>query len=347
MRILLLMGTSSVGKSLLTETLTDEGFKGIRNADEILKDYLDKAFSLKVTEAGLWASLTPEMTHQEVYRFAMRGQLNMNRTGFRKLVDVAVSPENTKQEVYERLQAAGVDGVRSEEMATALVAVKALFESDRNRPGPMECLDIGIDELLATTGNEDVLVIDLVPEATPSKTRDLLDAITARIQDYADARDIPVQFDKVMLYCQLDTLFENMRARNDAADKTGDQANKRVGINPVLQLASLVSAHPKEGPSMLRLSKRQLREIVEAYGPEDTTRREALFKQILGEGDSQYFYGFDLDAALPNAAEVAFGVHPALGNDWKIVENKRQDIRDIANEICADMGIEPRSKLSF
>lgn len=338
MRIILVMGTSSVGKSMLISSLTTrDSFKTPRNADEIIKDYLALNFQAKLTRDKLLEKLTPEMSFDEVCRFATRGQLNLSRNAKAPIRDKVFDSVNPKDDIIMCLVKAGIEHARASIMAEALLSSKQIWDNDKDKPSYEFSLEQGLKDVMISDNRDATVVIDLVPEATPRETREAVDAIIRKFEDFAEQHSIEVQFHRVLLYCKMQALFDNMRDRNARAEAAQDSSNKRVGINPVLQLASLVAPTDNTAKAMMHLSKNELRKLIEKYGPKDSGSQEALYEQMLRRGDGKYFHGFCLNEAAPPEQPIALALHPALGECWQVIENRRQPLEDITRTLDLEL----------
>ena len=289
MRIILLMGTSSVGKSTLCSALkAGYEFHIVKNGDEYFDDYLaGKKEELKAT--GIMDKLSPFMRPDEIMRFCVSEQLNI-ASAPTPLVDVKIE-DNAALDAH--LIIAGYDEEQRLTIATNLKLAKEVFDAN---PGPTyeASLERSQSEALDIANRDKTVVIDFVPESTPAKTREILDDFTERAKKFGKDNAIEVEVAQVLIYCPMKKLSENMAARNQRAEETHNIMDKRVGINPILMLSSVATAETESAmePELMRISREELLDIVAIAESVPKEQVSDQYAKLIGSGDGQWSYGF-------------------------------------------------------
>lgn len=289
MRIILLMGTSSVGKSTVCRALKENyQFYIVKNGDEYLDEHL-KTVEEQLKEKGIMEKLSPPMRPDEIMLFCISKQLNI-ASAPQPLTDVQI--ENLS-EVDTQLIAAGYDEGARRTLTENLKLAKDVFDAN---PGPKyeTSIERSFSEALDLGNRDKTVVLDFVPESTPAKTKEVLDSFTKRAEQYGRDNQIDVSVKKVLIYCPMQKLSDNMEARNRRAEENENIVDKRVGINPILMLSSLATAEESieksEERELMQLSRSELHTIVERGAPTDEVEKQ--YSQLIGDGDGKWFHGF-------------------------------------------------------
>lgn len=265
MGIILLMGTSSAGKTTLCKELKDKHqFHIVKNGDEIIAETYYPKIIKELEQTGIMDQLSPYMKPDEMLRFCLTKQLNMSKEIHIKN-QMFKDPEFLNLETI--LQDAGVDQKKIPELAAAL---RSAADIQKTVKGPSwdDLVKAMHDQVFDPANRDKNVVIDIVPELTTKETAAELE----KFQEYVDKfryqnPDVTVELYKVFAYCPPQELSKRMDMRNQKAEEENNSMDKRVGISPFYLLTSLVTAEdqPDATPLETILSKDELFDIVNKH----------------------------------------------------------------------------------
>lgn len=251
MRVILLLGSSSAGKSTLCNEVmsaTHPTWK-IRDTDSFGKYCVGQAvevFSKKHNMQGLLTDLA--MSPDQIVNFAMTGKLHAGNSTPHQFKN----PElNDAEQVLKELQIA-YDRIP--------VLAEELRNLTRNRtelealiPQPsQDFLDRFLERTFSETfASDDTLIIDVNPhpQVGPAVISRLIDQ---HIEQYSKQHNQLIESFKVLVYCPLDILSERMHKR--MKDKKDDDYMGE-GLFPFQQVAMLVNSQQAEMESKSSQSK--------------------------------------------------------------------------------------------
>lgn len=237
MRVILLLGSSSAGKSTLCRevAVTEPGWK-IRDTDTFGKYCIGQAveaFSKKHDIQGLLSELG--MSPDQIVNFSMTGKFRAGASVPFQFKDLELTDV---EHVLKELKIAN-------ERIPPLVAelhkvVQNRGELEALIPQPNhEFLNLFFEKLFSETfTSDDTLIIDVNPhpEVGPAVISELLDQ---HIERYSKQQGQHIESLKVLAYCPIETLSDRMVKR--MKDKKDDDYMGE-GIFPFQQVAMLVSS---------------------------------------------------------------------------------------------------------
>lgn len=247
MHIVLLIGSSTSGKSALCRELVAKHQWSSNSVDEvwekIVPEHSAKLKSLMLKELknqDILAKLQPFMTEDEVQKFAGTGILNISSH------KVTYPFQNPDLKGLEKiLEDSGFDKTKISGLAENLRLVfKAVGDIKKNNPlpDPMERL---YDETFNTNNSGKSIVLDVVPDDSRDTANECLEHFERRAKQYRDQNPSEALTTSVVFaYCPPQKLSERIEERNRNAE-INDPKDKRVGLSPFEQLGALVKADKK------------------------------------------------------------------------------------------------------
>lgn len=282
MKVVLLMGSSSAGKSTLCDALVKEhGWytHGIDQASEILHKeqtpILEEKLLEKLRERGLIERLSGYMTESAIKTLGATGQLELVHG------DISINHQFNSpdyQDLETILNRAGFVDKELEDLTRLLREVGDIF---KNLPKP-DILDRMLDDVLKFPTDSSV-ILDLVPPDGDVKI--MLQDFKEKLLERAKVDGRTIEYATVLAFCPPKELSNRIHHRNASAVISGDLRNKREGVEPFLQLSQLISVAETDGAldEARTLSKMQLllialKHLRPEVGEGETKRAKAIFK---------------------------------------------------------------------
>ena len=241
MKIVLLLGPSSVGKSTLCEELRASRGWEVLSSDEVMKkihmgagDELRK----KLIDSGLTAQLLPYMTEDAVVRLCQIGMLTISK-GEHLIVDYFVKGP-LLPDIEHALNDAGFEQSVIETLSKTLRAVGQVHR-DHKFPSLEETL---LNEAFLNANEpHKTIIIDTVPGSNPTASAELLMNFNRRADNYRQKNgDESLETYTVLAYLSPEKLSERIQRRNVEADQFNNPKNRRIGLFPFRQMSRLVVA---------------------------------------------------------------------------------------------------------
>lgn len=258
MRVVLLLGASSTGKSTLCRGVANSGWK-VNESDAFGRDCVKQAveaFSEKYDIRGLLSEL--KMSTDEIANFASTGKFQAGDSFSHQFEN----PELTDAEqVLDKL------AIPSDRIP-ALVAQLHTLVSNREKlefPEPsIEFLNRFFNKVFSEAfASDDTLIIDVNPHPAvgPAVISRLFDQ---NIERYREKMELSVESFKVLAYCPPEILSERIQRRAQGK-KAGDYMGQ--GIYPFEQVAMLVNSQRIEdkSDSIGELSRRSIFDIASKH----------------------------------------------------------------------------------
>ena len=280
MHVVLLLGSSTAGKSMLCRELVANHNWQSDSTDEVLDKYSVELSAMlaplileRLNKQDLIASLQSLMTEDEVIKLANTGKLTIS-TDDHTLVHQFKSPElNELEEVLKK----GGFKIESEipEIATSLRLVTKIGDDSYSAipfPNLMKRL---YDETFIKSNSEKSIVLDVVPDLKGS-AKESVEEFERHAQHYRDENPGETLTTSVVVaYCPPQTLSERIQKRNQNA-KEKDPTDERHGLFPFYQLAQLVTADKKFDTDADKLSKTELFYMINRHAATDNIK-DSLF----------------------------------------------------------------------
>ncbi len=273
MHVVLLLGSSTAGKSSLCRALVAEHKWNSNSVDEVWEKILP-AHSAKLKplmleelkKQNLIVKLQSFMTEDEVQALAGTGILNISK-GSHKVTHQFQHPD--LEGLEEILKKSGFDESEISDLAKNLRLVTKVGDDTYKSnpfPDPMEKL---YDETFNTNNSGKSIVLDVVPNSRGT-ANECLEHFERRVKQYRDQNPSePLTTSVVFAYCPPQKLSERIEVRNRNAEMN-DPKDKRVGLFPFEQLATLVKADKKiDNTSENILSRTELFYLVNKHASTD------------------------------------------------------------------------------
>jgi|GEM_PF-741001 hypothetical protein len=286
MKVVVLMGPSSAGKSTLCQELVQKHSWLTTGGDQVAKQVAEECFPLlleKLKEAGLIKKLSSYMNEDSVLKLSISGEFKF-RDGDIDIHHQFTSPEYPG--LKDILSQAGIAKEKLEDLTQLLHSVGQVFEAF---PMP-NVLERMLDDIVEETPADSSVIIDVVPPGNGS-VEDELQEIREKLEERARQAGRALEYKVVLAYCPPKALSARIHGRNEAANNSGDLENKREGLFPFLQLSQLISSAEvdEEFDEANSLSKLQLFTIVlQHLHPEVEKENTKKASVILKAGVHQY-----------------------------------------------------------
>lgn len=280
MKVILLLGPSSAGKTTLCDTLVKEHGWYTHGCDQV-GETIQKEASLflaqKLKEYGFIEPLSPFMSEAEVITLAATGKLELvyNDTAIKHQFS---SPDFQGLETI--LSQAGFAGIELENLTKLLHKVGKLFEE----LPPVDGLERMIEDIFKLPSNATVIIDDVPPP--DGNVKAMIQDFKERLSEHAKSNGCEVEYATVLAFCTPKVLSKRIQNRNKAAYAPGgDLENKREGSFPFLQLSQLIVTVEADGliDEAKTLSKLQLLMIALMHLPPEigegnAKKAKAIFK---------------------------------------------------------------------
>ncbi|WP_115701361.1 hypothetical protein [Legionella sainthelensi] len=237
MHVVLLLGSSTAGKSsLCRELVTTHGWKS-SSIDEVVGKIVNMSPSdlkllmfEKLNASGVIQNLQTLMTEEEILTLCATGVLTISK-GIH-LIAAHGFANPLLPNLEDVLIKAGFIESEISKLAKDIRLVTKIND-------PMVRL---YDEVFDKGNSGQSIVIDLVPDPDES-AKECLEYFQKRAQQYSEENPSEtLTTSLVFAYCPVQKLSERIQERNRKADIDNNPTDKRVGLFPFHQLATLVTA---------------------------------------------------------------------------------------------------------
>lgn len=272
MKVVLLLGSSTAGKSTLCKELVSKhNWKSV-SSDEICekifkeqKPKINTEIQDELTKKDLFTKLQSFMSEEEVLELSDFGQLTISK-GNHQLTKPIQFPNPDLPELEEVLKKAGFNESDIPELASDLRSVTKIGDTT-NQKYQFSIPKI-MDRLYDETYSQDQdasIILDLVPDQEGKY--ELFEHFEMRAQQYRDKNPGNVLTTYIVLaYCPPQKLSERINKRNKIAEESGNLVDKREGLFPFYQLASLTTVKSeKPDLSSDKISRDELFDIVDKH----------------------------------------------------------------------------------
>lgn len=278
MKVVLLLGSSSAGKSTLCDALVREhGWytHGVDKVGEILQRERTPLLLEKLRARALIERLSPYMNESAITKLAETGQFELVH-GDITIKHQFKSPDF--QDLEAILTRAGFADKELVDLTRALHEVGEVFETCLQNP-----IDRMLDDIFRLPSDASVIIDEVPPIYDDLKS--MLHDYREKLFERAKADGRTIEYATVLAFCPPKALSSRIQHRNESAVSSGDLGNKREGVFPFLQLSKLIST--AEADSALdearTLSKMQLlmialRHLPPGIGEGETKKAKAIFK---------------------------------------------------------------------
>lgn len=273
MHVVLLLGSSTAGKSSLCRELVAEHKWNSNSVDEACEKIM-RAQSAKLNplmheelkKQGLINKLQSRMSEEEVQKLAATGLVNIS-LGQKKFNHQFENPELKGLE--QELKKAGFNDREIPVLAKDLRSVTKIGEDIYKANPLIDPMETLYDETFNKDNSDKSIVLDVVPNANGT-VRDCLDQFEKRAQQYRDQNpDEPLKISVIFAYCPPQKLSERIQERNRKAE-IDNPMDKRVGLFPFYQLAALAIAEKKlDDASENILSRKELFYLINKHASTD------------------------------------------------------------------------------
>ena len=235
MKVVLLMGSSSVGKSTLCDELVkNHGWKTVSLDDAIL--LMERKTGLielkpELSEQVRLSGLRAIMTEKEILTLCTKGILNISG-GTHTVTNQRLSLPNLPG-VENILKASGFEPDKIDSLANNLrkVAVCGL-----DMPVYMM-----YDQVFSTENESEQVIVDIFP--LPGGVLPVLQDFQERAKSFQNQNpDITLTTHTALAYCPPQFLSARIEERNQRAVSSGNLNNQRKGLFPFEQLSTLITA---------------------------------------------------------------------------------------------------------
>ena len=271
MKVILLLGSSSTGKSTLCGELAKNHQWKVSDTDKFYNEAKPKA---EDAAKRIVASL-PEETKEclarykltdALIKFPITGELHFEDSGFK--IDME---SFHKESTEELLKKAGIQNADIPLLAVGLREVVKQSEATKEitifwglEPFYNAYLEYTFDQ---NYESDDTIILDVNPHAGFGPAQ-ILDVTEKYIESYSDAHpDQSIEFFKAIAYCPPVELSKRLKHRKDS----GYTGNTATGLYSYEQLSMLINTVPKdyEGPDVIdTLSQVDIGRIVSNHVPE-------------------------------------------------------------------------------
>ncbi len=247
MKIVLLLGPSSAGKSTTCAELQRDGWR-VSAFDEVMAPFYDNAKEecrAAYASKGVFSGLQAIMTENEVMDLCIFKKLNISK-GTHVISNHQFS-DHTYPGLAELLTEVGFSEADKQVFLPLLKKVGETFLEEFNKlPNPASVL---LDDAFRSTNPDELVVIDHIPEPN-GRAEKFIEGFQERVKAYQQAHgEDSIQSSIILALCTPQELSARVLRRNAEAEAeaeaTGNLSslnNKRVGTFPFDQLAVLLSS---------------------------------------------------------------------------------------------------------
>lgn len=278
MKVVLLLGSSSAGKSTLCDALVREhGWytHGVDKVGEILQRERTPLLLGKLRERALIERLSLYMNELAITKLAETGQFELVHK------DISIKHQ-FKSPGFQGLEAilkrAGFADKELAALAHSLHEVGEVFETCLQNP-----IDRMLDDIFRLPADASVIIDEVPPIYDDLKS--MLQDYREKIVERAKIDGRTIEYATVLAFCPPKALSSRIHHRNESAVISGDPGNKREGVFPFLQLSQLISAAETDDArdeartlSKIQLLMIALRHLPPGVGEGDNKKAKAIFK---------------------------------------------------------------------
>lgn len=279
MKVILLLGPSSAGKSTLCNALVREyGWytHGIDRVSDILQKEQTPLLLEKLREQGLIKRLSSYMSEEAIITLIETGQFDLVKD------DISIkhqfnSPDFSGLDTI--LKQTGFAGKELEELTHALHEVGELLKT---MPKP-NSIDRMLDDVFMFPPDASV-ILDLVPPER-GDVKSALDDFREKLFERAKMDGSTIEYATVLAFCPPKTLSNRIHHRNISAVISGDLRDNREVKWSFLQLSQLISVAETDGAldeartlSRMQLLLIALQHLPSGVGEGETKKAKAIFK---------------------------------------------------------------------
>lgn len=278
MKVVLLLGPSSAGKSTLCDVLVREhGWytHGIDRVSDILYRERTPLLLEELRRQGLIERLSPYMSEQAIITLTETGQFDLVKG------DISIKHQFNSpdfQELETILQQ-GFAGKELEELIHSLREVGKLLKT-MLKP---DSIDRMLDDVFKLPPDSSV-ILDLIPPQEGDVKSSLHD-FREKLFERAKMDGKTIEYATVLAFCPPKALSNRIHHRNISAVKSGDLRNQREIEDSFLQLSQLISVAETDGAldeartlSRMQLLLIALQHLPPGAGEGETKKAKAIFK---------------------------------------------------------------------
>lgn len=237
LRVVLLVGPSSAGKSTICDELVKaHGWKAI-SYDEIASKIRDESISIikpELQRHGVLERLLHIMTEEEILSLSTQGVLSLSQGACCVSGHQFSNPELPGLE--QILTESGFDKHQTDELSRVLRQV-AQIGDEIPRPDPVDRL---YDEVFSLENEDLTVVVDTIPPL--SSVAPCLQHFHERAEKFHETHhDIALTTHTVLAYCPPQFLSGRIEERNRKAEEANNPGNMRVGVFPFQQLSAVMT----------------------------------------------------------------------------------------------------------
>src|SRR3990167_1696318 len=242
MKVVLLLGPSSAGKSTTCDALNKAHGWRVSSGDAVMDSLFEKAkndLRVALQAKGLFTALQHIMTEDAVVDLCIRGLLNISKG------DHLIQEHKCNSAKYpgmaERLTEAGFSETEKQTLLPLLKSAGETFIEFEEQNKFPDLADALLDDVFDKSVNlNETVVIDHIPVEN-GRTEKFLENFNARVEKYRTDHGVDsIESHVVLACCPPQQLSERIIGRNRAAEASGDEKNKREGTFPFTQLGALV-----------------------------------------------------------------------------------------------------------
>ncbi|WP_131784126.1 hypothetical protein [Legionella gresilensis] len=252
MHVILLLGSSTAGKSSLCKELVKTNNLVSNSVDEVARkcmfEYAEKIKPLlddELTKINLYKKLDSYMTVDEVKQLAATGIVSLSKG---HCIMKEQFQNSTLVGLEDLLKTAGMSEEEISLLAENLRAVTSVYDLAAQQvpwPDPMTKL---YDEVFIEDNSDKTIILDVIPNESES-VEEFIKQFNTRVKQYKSENPaLSLTTSTVLAYCPMQALSNRIQSRNNAATQE-DRMNQRIGLFPFFQLASLVKAEHVFNPS--------------------------------------------------------------------------------------------------
>lgn len=251
MRIVLLMGPSSAGKTTLCAELKKQHHWQVVSGDEVNeriwqeleKKYKQELMTKLREEKQVISELKKYMHDEQIYRFCTRGSLVISKNGQEHKHQF---PDPDLPNLKQILENAKLDKNEIESLASSLISAtkvdKAARESFQKQNPLPDSMEVAFNEAFSCTDPNATIILDLIP-GERGMTNKYLDSFKQHGDNYRKQHgNQSLQTFSVLAYCSPQSLSARVKQRNLEAERDNNPRNKREGLFPFHQLGEVIKA---------------------------------------------------------------------------------------------------------
>lgn len=279
MKVILLLGPSSAGKTTLCDTLVREhGWytHGCDRVGEIIQKEASMFLAQRLEENGFIEQLSPFMSEADVVTLAATGKLELVYN------DISITHQFSSpdfQGLKDILSQAGFSGKELENLTQLLHKVGKLFEE----LPPVDGLERMLEDIFKLPSDATVIIDDVPPPDGDVKA--MIQDFKEKLSEHAKATGCEIEYATVLAFCPPKILSARIQRRNEIADSSGKPEDKREGAFPFLQLSQLIVTIEANGLideaetlSKLQLLMIALRHLPPGIGEGEAKKAKAIFR---------------------------------------------------------------------